>query len=134
MDDSPRRPRRAARRPDRPPRRHDHLALGRHGEDLVVAWYAQRGLVVLARNWRCAQGELDIVLRDGPVLVCCEVETRSSARFGSPLEAVDRRRVGRLRAAATAFLRAERPGGIDEVRFDVAAVVGNRVQVVPAAF
>lgn len=117
-----------------PGRRHDHLALGRHGEDLVARWYTERGYRLLARNWRCPQGELDVVVRDGPILVCCEVKTRSSARFGSPLEAIDRRRIGRLRAAAAVFLRADRPSGIDEVRFDVAAVVGNRIDVVSAAF
>ncbi len=116
------------------PRRHDHLALGRHGEDLVAVWYMDRGYEVLARNWRCAEGELDLVLRIDDVIAFCEVKTRSSSRYGSPLEAVDRRRMRRLRAAAGEFLALERPRRARHVRFDVAAVVSNRIDVVTGAF
>lgn len=121
----------------RPPRTgpaFDHLRLGRFGEDRVARWYEQRGHVVLARNWRCPEGELDLVLRHGAVLVFCEVKTRSSTRFGSPLEAVDHTRRRRLRAAAMAYLRAVAPPGAHELRFDVAAVLGGRVEVVEGAF
>lgn len=112
----------------------DHLRLGRHGEDRVARWYEAQGHEVIARNWRCAQGELDLVVRAGDAVVFCEVKTRSSTRFGSPLEAVGRTRQRRLRSAAAAFLRADPPVGVQTVRFDVAAVVGNRVEVVEAAF
>ena len=56
-------------------------------------------MVVLDRNWRCDLGEIDLVLRDGDVLVVCEVKTRSSAAYGHPLEAVD---PGQGRPAAAA--------------------------------
>ena len=64
--------------------------LGRRGEDVAVRYLEQRGLVVLSRNWRCRDGELDVVARDADRLVVCEVKTRSGTRFGEPAEAVTR--------------------------------------------
>ena len=64
--------------------------LGRRGEDEAVRYLEQRGLVVLSRNWRCRDGELDVVAVDGDRLVVCEVKTRSGTRFGEPAEAVTR--------------------------------------------
>ncbi|MEZ5238592.1 MAG: YraN family protein [Microthrixaceae bacterium] len=114
-------------------RRFDHLELGRRGEELAARWYLDAGCRVIACNWRCAAGELDIVAICGDTVVFCEVKARSSTRFGSPLEAVDRTRRTRIRNAAAEFLRTRRPGG-HAVRFDVAAVVGGRAEVVREAF
>ena len=116
------------------PRDFDHLALGRHGEALVAQWYTDAGAEVVQRNWRCPQGELDLIVRIGDTIAFCEVKTRSSNRFGSPLEAVGPTRQRRLRAAATAWLREVRPSGVSELRFDVAGVVGNRIELVEGAF
>lgn len=116
-----------------PKRRFDHLALGRHGEDLVARWYASEGHELLARNWRCGAGELDLVVRQGSTIVFCEVKTRSSTRYGTPFEAVDRRRQRRMRAAAAEFLRTQ-SGSSARVRFDVAAVIGGSVEVMRGAF
>lgn len=109
-------------------RRHDHLKFGRDGEDRVAEWYERAGGKVLERNWRCPSGEIDLVVSLGAVIVFCEVKTRSSSRYGSPFEAVDHRRVKRLRSAAMQYLRSKKlsRGGI---RFDVAAVIGGRVEV-----
>jgi putative endonuclease len=115
-------------------RRHDHLLLGRDGEDRAAAHYEAAGYRVLDRNWRCPEGELDLVLVRDRVLVVCEVKTRSSTRFGSPLEAVDRTRQRRLRRAASAWLTQHGDVRPATIRFDVAAVIGGRVQVVEAAF
>ena len=62
--------------------------VGSYGERLAAARLEELGLVVLDRNWRCPAGELDLVLRDGEVLVFCEVKTRTDATRGHPLEAV----------------------------------------------
>jgi putative endonuclease len=70
-------------------------AVGRFGEQLAVGHLETAGLEILARNWRCRQGELDIVARDGSQLVFVEVKTRSSRAFGSPAEAVDRAKSAR---------------------------------------
>ncbi len=112
---------------------HDHLALGRWGEDRVCEWYRRAGYEILARNWRCPDGELDVVvIRDG-ILAACEVKTRSSTRFGSPLEAISARRWARLRAATGAFVRSERPAGVQRIRLDLAAVIGKDVTVIEGA-
>ena len=98
-----------------------------------MRWYVARGFEVLDRNWRCPRGEIDLVLCRHGTVVFCEVKTRSSDRFGSPLEAVGRDKQRRLRRLASVWL-AGRPGFYASVRFDVAAVTGARVQVVEGAF
>lgn len=80
-------------------------AVGRHGEDIAAAHLARLGYVVLARNWRCSAGEIDIVARDGDTLVICEVKTRRGVRFGSPLEAVTAEKAARLARLAVAYRR-----------------------------
>jgi putative endonuclease len=82
-------------------------ALGRYGEDLAAAWLHEAGMAVLARNWRCRTGEIDIVARDGDVLVVCEVKTRRGLGFGSPLEAVTTVKAHRLARLAVEYRRAE---------------------------
>lgn len=114
-------------------RRHDHLRLGAHGEGLVARRYELDGYRVLARNWRCPVGELDLVLARGALVVVCEVKTRSSARFGSGLEAVDRAKQRRLRRLAALWVATEAPFRPESVRIDVAAVTGGRVEVVHGA-
>ena len=64
------------------------MATGGFGEASAARHLVEQGMVVLDRNWRCEQGEIDLVLRDGEVLVFCEVKTRASAAYGTPLEAV----------------------------------------------
>jgi putative endonuclease len=100
--------------------------LGRWGEDLAAEHLVAAGLTVLARNWRCREGELDAVARaaDG-TLVFVEVKTRSTAAFGQPSEAVSRRKAERVRALACRWL-AEHPGGGAPLRFDVVSVVRER--------
>lgn len=120
--------------PRRPTRRHDHLRLGADGEAVVERWYAERGYRVLARNWRCPDGELDLVLERDGVVVVCEVKTRASTRFGTPFEAVGPRKQARLRRVALRWLQQECTSRPDEVRFDVAGVVSRRVEVIEAAF
>jgi len=114
--------------------------LGRRGEDLAAEYLEQQGLVVLTRNWRCRRGELDVVATDleHECLVVCEVKTRSSAGFGSPAEAVDRRKQHRIRQATQLFLATLAMDWV-QVRFDVLAVVAEpgrpvTLQHIPGAF
>ena len=96
--------------------------LGQHGEQLAASFLAEAGLTVVDRNWRCKEGEIDIVAVDGRTLVICEVKTRSSTRYGSPLEAITRSKRARLRRLAVRWLVAH---GVlfEEVRIDVIGLV-----------
>ncbi len=107
--------------------------LGAAGENLSAAWYEARGYRVVARNWRCREGELDLVMRYGATIVFCEVKTRTSLAFGSPFEAVTPVKQRRIRRLAAAWLH-ETGGHAANVRFDVAAVLDGNVEVIESAF
>jgi putative endonuclease len=79
-------------------------ALGRRGEQLAAQYLEQAGFRILDRNWRCAEGEIDIVAAERRVLVVCEVKTRSDTRYGSPLDAITRAKRSRLRRLAIRWL------------------------------
>jgi len=111
----------------------ERRALGDYGERRAAAWYEQRGYQVLARQWRCRQGELDLVLRRGGLVVFCEVKARSGPSFGTPAEAVTPAKQARIRRLAALWL-AEARAGAAELRFDVACVTGGRIAVLEAAF
>ena len=99
----------------------------------MAAWYRDRGYEVVVRNWRCREGELDLVVRAGRAFVFCEVKTRSSDRFGAPVEAVNRAKQDRLRRLAARWID-EAPMRPREIRFDVASVMGDRIEVLEGAF
>ncbi|MFM8515385.1 MAG: YraN family protein [Actinomycetota bacterium] len=97
-------------------------ALGAHGEGLAAEYLRGQGMVILHRNWRCDAGEIDLVARDGDALVICEVKTRRSLSHGTPLEAVGRRKMGKLRHLALRYLTEQRIGP-RIIRFDVVGVI-----------
>ncbi len=96
--------------------------LGARGERIAAAFLTDAGLHVLDSNWRCRDGELDLVARDGDALVFCEVKTRSGTGYGHPVEAVTWAKQRRLRTVAQRWLAAH-----DEhapvLRFDVVGVL-----------
>jgi putative endonuclease len=96
--------------------------LGAHGERIAAAFLTDAGLRVLDRNWRCRDGELDIVARDGDALVFCEVKTRRGTGYGQPVEAVGRAKQRRLRTLAQRWLAAHDEHA-PELRFDVVGVL-----------
>ncbi len=113
--------------------------LGRRGEDLAAAYLTDLGLVVLQRNWRCREGELDIISTDGLGKVYfCEVKTRSGEGYGLPAESVTRGKRRRIRRLATVWLSTHlnswRP-----TQFDVISVIWPRggeptLSYLPGAF
>jgi putative endonuclease len=108
-------------------------ARGRWGERRAATHYQRLGYRVLDRNWRCRDGEIDLVLRRGDTIVFCEVKTRRTAHYGGPAEAVDHRKQTRIRRLAAAWLHAHEVHRV-EVRFDVVAITGVDVDVIEAAF
>jgi putative endonuclease len=106
--------------PKRPPPGH-RAALGAYGERIAVRVLTDAGLTVLDRNWRCREGELDVVARDGDALVFCEVKTRTGTGFGHPVEAVTAEKRRRLRLLARSWLAAHDHHAPD-LRFDVVGV------------
>ena len=99
-------------------------AVGRFGEDLAARHLVAAGLQVLARNWRCSDGELDIVARDGELVCFVEVKTRSTTAFGAPIEAMTPAKVARIHRLALRWLDEHRESvGWPALRFDVVSVI-----------
>lgn len=98
-----------------------HLRLGRRGEDLAARHLAKLGFVVLSKNWRCREGELDVVVTDGQTLVVCEVKTRTGPKYGDGAEAVTADKMARIRRLTSRWLSAHRVGWC-RIRFDVISI------------
>jgi putative endonuclease len=96
--------------------------LGRQGEQVAAEYLQRAGFRILDRNWRCTDGEIDIVAAERRVLVVCEVKTRSGTRYGTPIEAITRQKRNRLRRLAVRWVIAH---GLlfDEVRVDIVGVL-----------
>jgi putative endonuclease len=107
--------------------------LGRAGEHRAAEWYRAHGYAVLARNWRCAAGEIDLICARGRTLVLCEVKARTRTSHGHPLEAVTPAKQRRLRGLAVEYLRSQ-AGHWAELRFDVASVLDGELEVLEGAF
>ena len=86
------------------------------GEDFAVTFLTRQGMQLLDRNWRCSEGEIDLVMRDGDVVVVCEVKTRRSRAFGDPVHAITRAKLARLRRLAGRWLAEHR---VDAARVEV---------------
>lgn len=96
--------------------------LGSAGELTAERYLTARGMVLLERNWRCREGEIDLVLADGDEIVVCEVKTRRTTTFGHPVEAITRAKLARLRRLAGCWL-AERRTHCAGVRVDVVGLL-----------
>ena len=119
------------------------VARGKWAEDLVSRWYEQHGYVIVARNWRCKRGELDVVACKDSVLVVCEVKARASNAFGTPAEAVTLAKQLKVRRATADFRALMRVANdpcamsvntTRAVRFDVACVLGTQLEMLEDIF
>lgn len=111
---------------------------GTEGEQIALSFLLALGYRLVARNWRCRSGEIDLILFDGPVLVFVEVKTRHGTGFGQPQEAVGPAKQARIRRLARYYLLVSRSRE-QEIRFDVVAVTfsGNaapRIEHLQGAF
>ncbi|MDO4540494.1 MAG: YraN family protein [Syntrophomonadaceae bacterium] len=97
-------------------------ALGRQGEELAASYLQAQGYLILTRNYRCREGEIDIICEVGRTLVFVEVKTRRSLTFGSPEEAVTLRKQDTIRRVAMHWLREQQMYRRD-LRFDVVSIL-----------
>ena len=97
-----------------------HNETGRRGEELAALFLEEKGWTIIERNWRHGRAEVDLIARDGEVLVFVEVKTSRSDLFGPPEAWVSARKMKLLTRAAVAFM--EQVDHRDEIRFDVVAV------------
>ncbi|WP_280406169.1 YraN family protein [Nocardia brasiliensis] len=103
----------------------DKQALGAHGEELAAQFLRTAGMEIVARNWRCRYGELDLIVQDAEVTAFVEVKTRSGLGFGVPAESVTFAKRQRIRRLALLWL-AEQEGPWRRIRFDVVSVLLTR--------
>lgn len=115
--------------------RHRNMrVLGTRAEHRAAAHLQAQGLEILSRNVRTPFGEIDLIARDGVFVVFVEVKARQTARYGAPEESVDFRKQARLCRAATFWLARHYPEGPPPCRFDVVAILGDRIRWIPNAF
>ncbi|MFM8836146.1 MAG: YraN family protein [Actinomycetota bacterium] len=112
------------------------MARARWAENLVADLYVREGFEIVARNWHCRDEELDIVAvarSPRPTIAVVEVRARASSDYGTPFESVTRKKQIKIRLAVKKFLQMH-PDFHGEARFDVASVLGVKIEVLRAAF
>ena len=102
-----------------------HLQDGDAGEQRAYEYLCARGLAPVARNFRCREGELDLVMRDASTLVVVEVRYRRSQRYGGAAASVDARKQRKIVRATRRFLAGGDIADTTAVRFDVVALSGE---------
>ena len=114
-----------------------HLELGKAGEDATLAHYLDAGYQLVARNWRCRAGELDLILSRNDMLVFCEVKTRRGVAHGGGFAAVGAQKQAKLQTLAELFMMHTNRWNA-AARFDVASVLlsdsGATVDIFEDAF
>lgn len=100
-----------------------HLQRGQRAERLAEEYLIAQGLTLVTRNYRCAHGELDLVMQDRDSFVFVEVRARRNRDFGGAEGSIDRRKQAKLRASALHYLQVHRLDA--PCRIDVVAVNGD---------
>ena len=99
----------------------DHIIKGQKGEALAVTYLAEKGYQILETNWRFKRSEVDIIAKDGKILVFIEVKTRATDYFGAPEESIKDNKKALLADAASAYM--EQTGHDWEIRFDYISII-----------
>ncbi len=103
----------------------DHNVLGKQGEELAVAFLVKEGYEILARNYRFLKNEIDIIAKDGDMIIGVEVKTRSTPEFGDPHEFVKPKQIQALVKVMDYYIQEQ---DLDnEVRFDIVAIIKNKL-------
>lgn len=108
--------------------------LGAKVEQAVKEYLIGQGFEILEMNYRCQQGEIDIIAKEGSYIVFIEVKYRNTTKYGMPQEAVGTAKQKRICKAARYYLYSHNLGEMIPVRFDVAGVLENRITYLRNAF
>lgn len=109
--------------------------IGSDYETMASEYLEQKGYTILERNYRNPHGEIDIIARDGDVIVFCEIKYRTGNRYGTPLEAVDIRKQRRISKVALYYTAGSRAPQNVFYRFDVIGIDGEgRIEHIENAF
>lgn len=109
-------------------------AVGTQYEQIAADYLIKEGFQILERNFRCRQGEIDLIAREGEWLVFLEVKYRKTAALGEPAEAIDRRKQERIYRAAEYYLYRFCYGRKLRCRFDVVVILGEEISLIRNAF
>ena len=112
----------------------NNRATGSIYEEKIAAFLKQNGFMILERNYRCKQGEIDIIAKDGKYFVFIEVKSRASGSAGFSLEAIDHRKVMRIRNAEAYYLFSHQFPEATPCRFDAAGIGGEGITYIRNAF
>jgi len=110
------------------------LLRGADAETRALRHLEASGLRLVARNWRCRGGELDLVMRDRETLVFVEVRSRGRSDYGSAMESITARKQGHLVLAAQKFIAAHPEHAERDMRFDAVAIDGKQLEWLKSAF
>jgi putative endonuclease len=102
------------------------IELGRRGEAIAADYLTSLGYRVIDRNWRCRDGEIDVIVEGGGQTVFVEVKTRTSTAYGHPFEAITFGKMRRMRRLAAAWCEAQGGHGRRAIRIDAIAVIAPR--------
>lgn len=108
--------------------------IGSRYEETAAAYLTGQGYGILEHNFRCRQGEIDLVCHHGRYLVFVEVKYRTRETMGAPAEAVDYRKQERIRHAASFYLYSHRLPEDTPCRFDVVGILGEKIELIQNAF
>jgi len=112
----------------------DRQQIGRAAEDAAVTFLISPGVEIVARNFRCRMGELDVIGRQADTLIIIEVRMRASNRFGGAAASVNYRKQAKLQRAAALFLQQRKDLARLQVRFDVVALSPTGIEWIKHAF
>jgi putative endonuclease len=108
--------------------------VGSKYEQTAGEFLIDKGYRIIAYNYRCKLGEIDIIALDGDELVFVEVKYRASSRYGSPMEAVDYRKQNKIYMVANYYLMEQHISKYTKVRFDVVGILGKEITLIKNAF
>ena len=109
-------------------------SVGTFYENLAARYLEKQNVMILERNYRCKQGEIDIIAKDGSYFVFIEVKYRASGSAGFSLEAIDHRKALRIRNAAVYYLYSHQLPEETPCRFDAAGIDGEEITYIRNAF